>query len=114
MNKIKSLIAAIAFSLLTFPALVLAQVNLPKNTGLFDGPLYDVLNRLLNYLLGIVGILAVVGFVIAGIMYITAAGDEDRVDLAKKMLTYSIVGISIALLGLVIVVAINYIIGGTP
>ena len=121
MNKIKSSIAAIAVSVLTFPALVSAQLTptgwniqtAGNGTGLSNNSFYVVIHNLLMYLLGIVGVLAVVGFVISGIMYITAAGDEDRVDLAKKMLTYSIVGIVVALLGLVIVTALSYIITGT-
>jgi hypothetical protein len=56
--------------------------------------------------------LAMVSLVVTGIMYITAAGDQDRVGLAKKMLTFSIIGIAVALLGLVVVQALNFVIGG--
>ena len=115
MNKIKSFIAVTSVAVLTLPSLVLAQWHLPTSGdagGISADSVYVVIQRLLWYLLGIIGILAVVGFVISGIMYITAAGDEDRVEMAKKMLTYSIVGIVVALLGLVIVTALSYVTRG--
>ena len=40
-------------------------------------------------------------------MYITAAGDEGRVDKAKSYLVYAIVGLVVALLGYAIVVTIG-------
>jgi hypothetical protein len=55
------------------------------------------------WLLEIVGIFAVIGFVIAGILYLTSAGSEDRISLAKGALVYSIIGIVVALSGLVII-----------
>ena len=73
--------------------------------------LNNVISNILLYILGIIGVLAVVCLVIAGIMYITAAGDEDRVEKAKKMLTYAAIGLAVALLGLVIVIAVDTIIG---
>lgn len=119
MNKIKSIAYASIAAVLAFPALALAQFTpqgvqdpgvVGLNTGLASNSFYGIIRNMLMYLLGIIGVLAVVGFVIAGIMYITAAGDEDRVENAKKMLTYSIIGLAVALLGLVILVAIDFII----
>ena len=51
------------------------------------------------------------GFVISGIMYITAGG-SDRADEARKWLTYSIIGIIVALLGYVMTTFISTMIGG--
>ena len=59
--------------------------------------------KVLNFLLSIVGILAIIMLVIGGIMYLTAAGDEERIGTGKKIVTYSIIGIAIALASLVIV-----------
>jgi hypothetical protein len=57
----------------------------------------------MNWLLGLVGVIGVIGFAIAGILYLTAAGDETRMGTAKKAMTYSIIGVIIALAGLVII-----------
>jgi Type IV secretion system pilin len=57
----------------------------------------------LQFLLSIVGILAVIMLVVGGIMYLTAAGSEERVETGKKIVLYSIIGIFVALAALVIV-----------
>jgi len=59
--------------------------------------------NVLNFLLGILGVLAMVMLVIGGIMYLTSAGDEDRIDKGKKIFTYSIIGIIVAMSSLVVV-----------
>jgi hypothetical protein len=57
----------------------------------------------LNFLLAIVGVLAIIMLVAGGIMYLTSAGDEDRIKTAKNIVLYSIIGISVSLAALVIV-----------
>lgn len=59
--------------------------------------------RVLNFLLSIVGIIAIVMLVIGGIAYLTSSGDEGRAETGKKIVVYSIIGITIALSALVIV-----------
>lgn len=59
--------------------------------------------RVLDFLLSIVGIIAIVMLVIGGVAYLTAAGDEGRAETGKKIVTYSVIGITIALSALVIV-----------
>lgn len=75
-------------------------------SSLSNKPLWNLIANLLNWLLGIIGALAVVVFVIAGILYITAAGNEEQVEKAKTTMTYAIIGLVVALLGLVIVNAV--------
>ncbi|HBP00721.1 MAG: hypothetical protein UY41_C0045G0007 [Candidatus Moranbacteria bacterium GW2011_GWE1_49_15] len=71
-----------------------------------------ILASILNFLLSIVGVLAIIALVISGIMYVTSAGDERRMTVAKKSAVYSVVGIAVALGALVIVKNISSIIGG--
>jgi hypothetical protein len=59
--------------------------------------------RVLNFLLGITGVLAIIMLVIGAIMYLTSAGDEDRIDSGKKIFKYSLIGIVIVMSALVIV-----------
>ena len=59
--------------------------------------------NVLNFLLGIVGTIAIIMLVLAGMMYLTSAGSESRIETAKNMTTWSIVGIAIALAALIIV-----------
>jgi hypothetical protein len=57
----------------------------------------------LNFLLSIVGILALIMLIIGGITFLTSAGDEDRYKTGKKIVTYAVIGIAISLAALVIV-----------
>jgi len=57
----------------------------------------------LQMILAVVSIVAVIAVVIAGVMYITASGDERNIEKAKKMLVGSIMGLAIALMALIIV-----------
>jgi len=59
--------------------------------------------NVLNFLLAIVGVIAIIMLVAAGIMYLTSAGSEDRINTAKDMTKWAIIGITIALASLVIV-----------
>jgi len=74
--------------------------------------LREVVSAVLNLLLSIIGILAIITLVVGGIMYMTSAGEEDRINKAKSIVTYSIIGIAVALAGLVIVRAVATVITG--
>lgn len=63
----------------------------------------DILLSVLNFLLGIVGVLAIIMLVVGGVMFLTAAGSQDRITTGKKIVTYSLLGIVVALASLVIV-----------
>lgn len=65
--------------------------------------LLQIAQNVLDFLLSIVGIIAITMLVIGGLMYLTAAGDEDRIDTGKKIAKYSIIGIAIALSSIVLV-----------
>lgn len=80
-------------------------------TGLTNTTVATIIFTVLQWLLLILTFLAVMGFVISGIFYITAGG-SDRADEARKWLTYSIIGIIVALLGYVMTTFISTIITG--
>jgi len=68
--------------------------------------LATILRNVLNFLLSMVGILAMIMLVVGGMMYFAAAGDEKKADTAKAIVKYSIIGIAVALASLVIVTQI--------
>ncbi len=112
-TKIKKIAASIAVAGMTVPALALAQFSTPAGTQLPEGTISGIITQIMRWLLMLVGILGVIGFAIAGILYLTAAGDETRIEQAKKALTMSIIGVIVALLGLVILNAVSTMLGGT-
>jgi len=62
--------------------------------------------KVLNFLLSIIGVLAIIMMVIGGILYVTAGGDENRVDTGKKIVLYSIVGVALSLASLALITQI--------
>lgn len=75
--------------------------------GLPSGSITGILLNILLWILGIFGIVGIIGFVISGILYLTAAGDEDRMASAKRAMYYSIIGVVVGLLGVVILQAVD-------
>ena len=95
---------------------VLAAISVPDAATSLPNPsggIKTILDNLAKWALGVFGALAILGFVISGIQYVTAAGDDDQAKLAKKNITYSIIGVTIALAGYIIIKAIETALKGT-
>lgn len=73
--------------------------------------LKTVVTRVLSLLLSILGTVAIISLVIGGGMYLTSYGNDGRIQTAKKVLTYSILGIVISLSSLIIVQQIGKLLG---
>lgn len=81
-----------------------ARENSGVDTSRLVGPtLTEIALKFLNFLLSIVGTLGIIMLVVGGIMYLTSAGDDDRIKTAKKVVTFAIIGIAVSLAALVIV-----------
>ena len=65
-----------------------------------------IIATIMEWLLGAVGFFGILGFLISGFMYLTAAGDDTQLKRAKLVMTSSIIGIIVALSGLIAVYAI--------
>lgn len=91
------------------PSLVFAQWSAGRSyaqsAGLPQGSILGIALSTMNWLLAILGLLGIIAFVIAGIMYLTAAGDEGQIDTAKTAAKYSVIGVIVALLGYVVIQA---------
>ena len=113
-NKIKSIgYGAISMAILTAPALASAQFAAPSGTGLSSNSLFAIISNIMNWVLAIVGIVGVIGFALAGLLYLTAAGDETRIKTAKSAMIASITGVIVALAGLVALQFAKGMLGGT-
>jgi len=113
MNIVKKVTYASSAIATAIPMVVSAQFETPTGTGLPSGSLIGIITNGMNWLLIVVGILGVIGFVIAGIIYLTAAGDEGQIERGKHTMIYSIIGVIVALLGVVIIKAVQGMLGGT-
>lgn len=63
----------------------------------------NMAKAIINILLYLLGIIAVIMIIVGGIRYTTSAGDASRIKAAKDTITYSVVGLIVALLAFAIV-----------
>ncbi len=75
--------------------------DLADNCGLTQ--IVQLFANLYNFMLKYLGALALLFFVIGGIMFITSGGSQERVMKARKILTGTTVGLVIVMLSFVIV-----------
>jgi len=87
--------------------------NLPDPGGSSTGhPIAEVLTRGLQWLLGIFGLLAIISFIVAGVLYLTAQGDQNRLKQAKNAVVFGVIGIVVGLIGLVVLRTIDTLLRG--
>ncbi|MBQ8996572.1 hypothetical protein IJ095_00885 [Candidatus Saccharibacteria bacterium] len=82
--------------------------NVINNSGIPQTDPSVVEANIINRIFWVVGVLAVIMIIVAGVQMITSAGDSGAVTKAKRTLVYSIVGLIVAVLAYAIV---NFIIG---
>ncbi len=75
--------------------------------GLPNAGIYQIITNILDWLLTIVGIAGVIGFIISGFRYLMVSVDEKAAENAKKAMTNSIIGIVVALSGVVVLMAVD-------
>jgi len=55
----------------------------------------EIIGRIIQAVLGIVGSIALLMFVIGGFVWMTAAGNPERVKLGKNILVWSVIGLAV-------------------
>ena len=94
---------------------VLAQVIRPEDEpGAIQalgggGDIRALALKIVNFFLGFLGLLAVIMVIYGGFLYVTSAGNQEKVDSAKKILLYSVIGIVIIIISFALV---NTLLGG--
>jgi len=73
--------------------------NVPNN-------LASAILNVTNWILGFIGLIAVLIIIWGGVLYLTAAGNEDQTATAKKTISWGIMGLVIAGLAYAIVYVI--------
>ena len=72
--------------------------NVQNATGLGNQDPRSMVGSVLKVFLGFLGVISVIIVAYGGFMWMTAAGNEDRVDKAKKIITAGVVGLVIILM----------------
>lgn len=104
-----SLIAILALNVLAFlpaNAQYTGQANVPQAESLHDW--MTTVNTVARWIYTIILVAAVILVLYAAILYLTAAGNPDKVKQANKILIYAVVAIVVA----VIAFSITKIVGG--
>lgn len=70
-----------------------------------------VLERIIDWLFYILLVVAALAIVIAGYLFVTAAGDADKVSKARNFIIYAIIGIIIAFLARGLIYFVGRVVG---
>lgn len=73
------------------------QDSMNANLGLGNRDPREIAASVINVIMGFLGIVAVVLILIGGFKWMTAAGDEGKVEEAKKLMTAGVIGLVIIL-----------------
>jgi hypothetical protein len=79
-----------------------ASQYVPDN-GPVNKELVPFVQDLLNMAISMAALIAVGILIYSGILYITAAGDDGKIEKATKGITYAVVGLIIAFISIIIV-----------
>ena len=64
--------------------------------------------RIINFIIGALGLVAVIVIILGGVQYMTSAGDSGKVKKAKDTILYGVIGLVVCILAAAIV---NFVIG---
>jgi cytochrome bd-type quinol oxidase subunit 2 len=101
-----AMIAAMA-SAAFLPTMTSAQVtfeSIGETLGLGNADLKETVINILQLVLGLLALIAVIMVIIGGFTWLTAGGNEEKVDKAKKIISAAVIGLIIVLLAWAIVI----------
>lgn len=76
-----------------------------------QGTLGQNITTVINYFLGLLGLVAVGFLIYSGILMVTAGGNDEQITKARKVIMYAVVGIVIILLSYTIVTFVTSALG---
>lgn len=105
--------AVLTLAVLAVPAVASAQVstgNFGATFGLGTADLESTVVKIVQWVLGFLGLIAVIMILYGGFMWMTAGGNEDKVATAKKIITAAVIGLIVVLLAWAVVI---FVVGQT-
>jgi len=98
----------LSVALLALPAIAVAQVNINSGYGTTFGlgtaDLESTVVQIVQWVLGFLGLIAVIFMLYGGFVWMTAGGNEEKVAKAKKVIGAAVIGLIIVLLAWAIVI----------
>lgn len=86
------------------------DIGLGDTLGLGSSDLQETVIRIVQWALGLLALVAVIMIIVGGFQWMTAGGNEEKVDKAKKLISAAVIGLIIVLLAWAIVI---FVIGVT-
>lgn len=106
------LIFLVVCAVMVFVALPISVHAQLENPATACTDIKQCIEKFIEYALGLAGVLALAGIVYGGFVYITAAGNQERVESGKNAVTYSIIGLVVIGLAFAIVNFVFQALGG--
>lgn len=104
----KKIIASfLTITAVALPIVVSAQVNVGQygsTFGMGTADLESTIIKIVQWVLGFLGLIAVIMILIGGFYWMTAGGNEEKVASAKKIISAAVIGLIVVLLAWAIVV----------
>lgn len=110
MNKISkfatglAVAAAAALPMTALAVTAFSIENVGGSIGLGTADLKGTVINIINWVLGILALLAVIFVIYGGFTWLTAAGNEEKIEKAKKIIGAAVVGLIVILLAWAIVI----------
>lgn len=103
-KKIASLFSVLGALLIAKTVYAVSFYNPSDTLGLGSADLQETVIQIIQWILGLLGLIAVIMILIGGFKWMTAGGNEEKIEAAKKLLTAAIIGLVIVLLAWAIVI----------
>ncbi len=109
----KLVAGATSLGALLLPAVASAAVtieNVGGSLGLGSADLKQTVLNIVTFVLGLLGLIAVIMILYGGFIWLTAGGNEDKIGSAKKVISAAVIGLIVILLSWAIV---NFVVKST-
>jgi len=110
----KKIVSILLLSLFILPLMVSAEATAPTPiqapTITTVNGLYGLLKNIVSWFFAVVLVVAVIFFIYAGFIYITASGDSGKTEQARNMIIYAVIGVAVALMAQAFIyIAANFV-----
>ena len=110
MNK-KLIIALSAVSLMAMPLAAMAAFDPGGTPNSVNLNIVQIINIILNFMWPIFAGFAVIMFLVAGFIFLTASGDPGKVETARQAVLWGVVGVVVGLIAFSIPLIIRQTLG---
>lgn len=107
MKKIK--LALVSLTVLLLPVMAFAQMepNAPGGPGVQVGSLQQIVHDIENAMGLVFGAIAVIAFLVAGILFLTAGGQPEKVQMARNAFLWGVAGVVVGIMAFSIVAIVG-------